>query len=383
MGSVLALGSVGDPLRRGLARDARARRLDQPLVGAGRLVLEQAGARHVDAGDRDGDARASTTSPTRCSSATARCRSMHPEWAVRAPVVLLTIVAMYLLYKGVGEDVRAARGAPREPRPRDDARLVFPRAPDDDRHALRRADDGVHGARHDRPPDARDARGARVRGEGRRGLRFRLTAWHLVFGAILDLRRPADPLSRLAQLRVPVAPGRPRLSPALGRVSQRLGRRATAGCPATRSAAPRSRRASRTRSPATPTSIGGVLWRTGRRRSSRRCRGCSGRRCSAALLYMSWGERRVRRLAYLGGVVFRGHLDARQGPGRLRPARARHAGVPRRVATGRRRRRAPAAHRPRDRRVRDRRRVCSSSSRWRCPGTSRCTCATGRRSPTG
>ena len=70
--ALLAVGSVGDPLRRGLARDPRARRLDQPLVGAGRVVLEQARARHVDAGDRDGDARASTTSPTRCSSATAR-----------------------------------------------------------------------------------------------------------------------------------------------------------------------------------------------------------------------------------------------------------------------------------------------------------------------
>src|SRR5450432_2853845 len=28
---------------------------------------------------------------------------MHPEWAVRMPVVLLTIVAMYLLYKGVAK----------------------------------------------------------------------------------------------------------------------------------------------------------------------------------------------------------------------------------------------------------------------------------------
>ena len=28
---------------------------------------------------------------------------MHPEWAVRAPVVLLTIVAIYLLYKGVAK----------------------------------------------------------------------------------------------------------------------------------------------------------------------------------------------------------------------------------------------------------------------------------------
>src|SRR5258708_22764571 len=28
---------------------------------------------------------------------------MHPEWAVRAPVVLLTILALYLLYKGVAK----------------------------------------------------------------------------------------------------------------------------------------------------------------------------------------------------------------------------------------------------------------------------------------
>ena len=70
---------------------------------------------------------------------------MHPEWAVRAPVVLLTIVAMYLLYKGVAKVVRAPRGAARRPRARDDARLVLPRAPDDDRHAVRRADDGGMG----------------------------------------------------------------------------------------------------------------------------------------------------------------------------------------------------------------------------------------------
>ena len=29
--------------------------------------------------------------------------TLHPEWVVRAPVVLLTILAMYLLYKGVAK----------------------------------------------------------------------------------------------------------------------------------------------------------------------------------------------------------------------------------------------------------------------------------------
>src|SRR5690348_15447031 len=37
-----AVGSVGDALRRGVARDLVARRLDQPVVGAGSLVLVQA-----------------------------------------------------------------------------------------------------------------------------------------------------------------------------------------------------------------------------------------------------------------------------------------------------------------------------------------------------
>ena len=42
---LLALGSVGDALRRGRARDPRARRLDLALVGAGRLVLVEADPR--------------------------------------------------------------------------------------------------------------------------------------------------------------------------------------------------------------------------------------------------------------------------------------------------------------------------------------------------
>ena len=56
-GQLLAVGSVGDALRRGLARDPRARRLDLALVGAGRLVLVEADPRLLDPGDRDGDAR--------------------------------------------------------------------------------------------------------------------------------------------------------------------------------------------------------------------------------------------------------------------------------------------------------------------------------------
>ena len=64
---LLALGSVGDPLRRGRARDPRARRLDFALVGAGRLVLVEADPELLDPVARDGHRSARTTSPTRCS----------------------------------------------------------------------------------------------------------------------------------------------------------------------------------------------------------------------------------------------------------------------------------------------------------------------------
>ena len=47
---LFAQRSVGNALRRGRARDAGARRLDLAVVGAGRLVLVEAGARLLDAG---------------------------------------------------------------------------------------------------------------------------------------------------------------------------------------------------------------------------------------------------------------------------------------------------------------------------------------------
>ena len=50
LGSYSLSRPVGDPLRRGRSRDARARRLDLAVVGPRRLVLVQAGARFLDAG---------------------------------------------------------------------------------------------------------------------------------------------------------------------------------------------------------------------------------------------------------------------------------------------------------------------------------------------
>ena len=54
---LLALGSVGDALRRGRARDPRARRLGFALVGARRVVLVEADPELLDPSARDGVAR--------------------------------------------------------------------------------------------------------------------------------------------------------------------------------------------------------------------------------------------------------------------------------------------------------------------------------------
>ena len=99
------------------------------------------------------------------------------------------------------------------------------------------------------------------------------------------------------------------------------------------------------------------------------------------VLYLNWGERRVRRLFYLGGLVFRRDLDARQGPAGFGLPDARARSRTSRVAPERGR----LARLQRSSRSSSSRSSagCSSSSRSRCPGTSRCTCATGRRSPTG
>jgi 4-amino-4-deoxy-L-arabinose transferase-like glycosyltransferase len=109
---------------------------------------------------------------------------MHPEWAVRAPVVLLTIVAMYLLYKGVAKTFgrRAALlGA-----------IVLATTPDWFFLAHQTMTDmpfvGAMTACMGliliglRTPEGQELRAYEVRfGPAR----VRFTGWHLVFGAVL------------------------------------------------------------------------------------------------------------------------------------------------------------------------------------------------------
>jgi 4-amino-4-deoxy-L-arabinose transferase-like glycosyltransferase len=109
---------------------------------------------------------------------------MHPEWAVRAPVVLLTILAVYLLYKGVSKTFgrRAAfLGG-----------LVLCTMPDWYFIAHQTMTDmpcvGAMTASMGliliglRTPEDREARAFEVKLGSRR---WRLTGWHLVFGAVL------------------------------------------------------------------------------------------------------------------------------------------------------------------------------------------------------
>ena len=114
---------------------------------------------------------------------------MHPEWAVRTPVVLLTIVALYFLYKGVSK----AFG----PRASMIGALVLATMPDFYFVAHQTMTDMPFVAAMTasiglvmlglRTPDDSLARAYEVKAGPRR---FRLTGWHLVFGSILVCTLP-------------------------------------------------------------------------------------------------------------------------------------------------------------------------------------------------
>jgi 4-amino-4-deoxy-L-arabinose transferase-like glycosyltransferase len=109
---------------------------------------------------------------------------MHPEWAVRAPVVLLTIVGLYFLYKGVARTFGRRAGLL--------GALVLATMPDWFFIAHQTMTDmpfvGAMTACLGlvliglRTPEDATVRAYEVKVAGRR---LRFTAWHLVFGAIL------------------------------------------------------------------------------------------------------------------------------------------------------------------------------------------------------
>ena len=66
-------------------------------------------------------------------------RFPQPEWAARMPVFLLTLTGTYLLYRGRPQGLRTSCGFLGRLGTAVDALLVSDRAPDHDRHALRRS----------------------------------------------------------------------------------------------------------------------------------------------------------------------------------------------------------------------------------------------------
>jgi 4-amino-4-deoxy-L-arabinose transferase-like glycosyltransferase len=236
---------------------------------------------------------------------------MHPEWAVRAPVVLVTILAMYVLYKAVVPAFgrRAAfLGS-----------VVLATMPD--WYFL------AHQTMTDMPfvatmtaslgcvmlglsaPEEVEARAYEVKMAGRS---FRLTAWHLVFGTVLVCTLPQILYLISRNIEFLWRPG------ARGfnwhwdefRSGSGLGNCGLPGnedCHSTLPAfIPRS-------TGANPTGVGAAVWRTF---------GAVEPIVQAGLwtvglgiaLYLSWGERRVRRLYYLAGWFFAAVSTLGKGP---------------------------------------------------------------------
>jgi 4-amino-4-deoxy-L-arabinose transferase-like glycosyltransferase len=236
---------------------------------------------------------------------------MHPEWAVRMPVVLLTIVAMYLLYKGVAKTFgrRAALLGS----------LVLATMPDWYFLAHQTMTDMPFVAPMTacmglvmiglRTPEAREARAYEVKIGS---VRFRLTAWHLVFGAILVCALPQILylISRnVAFLWRPGAHGFQQHWDEFrsGSGGGNCGLPGNEDCRITQPASiPHA-------AGTNPDSFGGILLRLFGGFEPI-VQGAFWAALLGAVLYMSWGERRVRRLAYLAAWFFAAISTLGKGP---------------------------------------------------------------------
>jgi 4-amino-4-deoxy-L-arabinose transferase-like glycosyltransferase len=236
---------------------------------------------------------------------------MHPEWAVRAPVVLLTILALYLLYKGVAKTFgrRAALLGG----------LVLATTPD--WYLL------AHQTMTDMPcvapmtacmglvllglgaPEEAEARAYQVSIGSRR---FRFSGWHLVFGSIL--------LCAVPQILYLVSRNIDFLwrADAHGfhphwdefRSGSGLGDCTLPGNEECRSAVPASIPHS---TGGAPTGFAAMMIRTfGAFEPA--VQGVVWALMLGAVLYMSWGERRLRRLYYLAAWFFAAVATLGKGP---------------------------------------------------------------------
>ncbi|MGD0675459.1 MAG: glycosyltransferase family 39 protein [Polyangiaceae bacterium] len=237
--------------------------------------------------------------------------TMHPEWAVRAPIVLLTILAMYLLYKGAAKSFG--------PRAAFLGSLVLATMPDWYLLAHQTMTDMPFVAAMTaclglvmiglRTPEGLEARAYEVTGAGRR---FRFTGWHLVFGAVLICALPQIIYLLSRNIEFLWRPGARGFRPhwdefRSGSGGGNCGLPGNEECRATLPAfIPHS-------TGAAPTSLGAAVWRTvGAFEPG--VQALVWLLALAAALYMGWGERRVRRLYYLAAWFFAAISTLGKGP---------------------------------------------------------------------
>ena len=237
--------------------------------------------------------------------------TMHPEWAVRAPVVLFTIVALYLLYKGVAKSFgrRAAfLGS-----------VVLATMPD--WYLL------AHQTMTDMPcvapmtacmglvllglgtPEAADARVYEVK---LGSARIRLSAWHLVFGGILICVLPQILYLVSRNIDFVWHAGARGFRPHWDefRSGSGMGNCGLPGNEDCRSTMPATIPHS---TGANPTGIGAIGWRlVGAFEPI--VQGALWAAVLGLVLYLSWGERRMRRLLYLAAWFFAALATLGKGP---------------------------------------------------------------------
>ncbi|MDP8999829.1 MAG: glycosyltransferase family 39 protein [Myxococcota bacterium] len=235
----------------------------------------------------------------------------HPEWAVRAPVVLLTILALYLLYKGVAKTFgrRAAfLGA-----------FVLATMPD--WYFI------AHQTMTDMPfvgamtacmglvllglatAEDRVARAYEVKVGA---LQLRFTAWHLVFSGVLLCAIPQILYLLSRNIELVWRPGARGFHPhwdefRSGSGGGNCGLPGNEECRLTLPASiPHS-------TGANPDTFGGAVWRTiGAFEPA--VQALLWAAVLGGLLYMSWGERRTRRLYYLAAWLFAAISTLGKGP---------------------------------------------------------------------
>ena len=255
----------------------------------------------------------------------------HPEWAVRAPVVLLTILALYLLYKGVAKTFGK--------RPALLGALVLATMPDWFFIAHQTMTDmpfvGAMTACMGlvliglRTPEDQEVRAYEVR-VGAARLRF--TAWHLVFGAVVLCAVPQILYLVSRNLELLWKPGAHGFHPHWDEFWSGSGG-GNCGLPGNEDC--------KLTSPATtPHAIGtnpeGLLNGPGASSaaSSPPCKRSMGRRPGRRPLH-ELGRAADAAPLLSRGLVFCCHLDARQRPRGLRTAHAGYVRVPLRVAAAR------------------------------------------------